>query len=124
MALIKGGMETLRIEDYNFGRIRIDGTTYKNDIKIVNNSVKPDWWRKNGHLVTHEDLSDILESKPEIVIIGKGSPGMMTTDQKLDKELKKKGISLIVKPTQEAVKEFNRLQEENRNVAAGFHLTC
>ncbi|MCF8111040.1 MAG: MTH938/NDUFAF3 family protein [Desulfobacteraceae bacterium] len=114
----------MRIEDYRFGSIRIDGTKYKNDIKIVGNSVKPDWRRKNGHLVTRGDFADILESEPEIVIIGKGSPGMMNMDQKLAEELEKKGISLIVKPTQEAVKEFNRLQEESRNVAAGFHLTC
>ncbi|MFP4194302.1 MAG: Mth938-like domain-containing protein [Desulfobacterales bacterium] len=114
----------MRIEDYRFGSIRVDGTTYKNDIKIVDNCVKPEWWRKKGHLVTREDLADILESGPEIVIIGKGSPGMMNTDEKLAQELENKGISLIVRPTQEAVKEFNRLQEENRNVAAGFHLTC
>lgn len=114
----------MRIEDYRFGSIRINGKTYKNDIKIINNSVKPEWWRKNGHLVTRGDLADILEAGPEVVIIGKGSPGQMKLEPQLAKELGEKGIELIAKPTSEAVNEFNRLLGENRNIAAGFHLTC
>lgn len=114
----------MRIEDYSFGNMRINGKTYRHDLKIVNNSVKPDWWRKNSHLVTGEDLRDIIEAEPEVLVIGKGSPGQMSTAPEVEEELGKKGIRLIIKPTADAAEEFNRLQEENRNIAAGFHLTC
>lgn len=114
----------MRIEDYRFGSIRINGQTYRNDVKIINDSVKPDWWRKTGHLVRREDLSDLLETGPEIVVLGKGSPGQMVPETGLAEELEKEGIRLIARPTADAVAEFNRLREENRHVAAGFHLTC
>lgn len=114
----------MRIESYRFGSIRIDGQTYTNDIKIVNNSVKPDWKRKNGHIVLAGDIEDILEAGPEIMVIGKGSPGQMAPDRKLAEELERKGIRMISKPTAEAAEEFNALQKENRKIAAGFHLTC
>ncbi|MCF8095755.1 MAG: Mth938-like domain-containing protein [Desulfobacteraceae bacterium] len=114
----------MRIEDYRFGSMRINGETYKRDLKIIKNSVRPDWWPKSSHLVTRDDIDDILKAEPEILVLGKGSPGQMEPDPALTEELEKKGIRLISRPTQEASEEFNRLQEENKNVAAGFHLTC
>lgn len=114
----------MRIEDYRFGSMRIDGTTYRQDLKIINNEVKPDWRRKSGHTVTIEDLSDITGAEPEILVLGQGSPGQMKPDPQVEKELEKKGIQLIIKPTEEAAKEFNRLGREGKKIAAGFHLTC
>ena len=114
----------MRVEDYRFGHIRINGQTYRNDVKIIQDAVKPEWWRKNGHLVRRQDLSDILAAEPEILVIGKGASGQMALDKGLAEELEKEGIRLIAAPTAEAVSEFNRLSGENRRVAAGFHLTC
>lgn len=114
----------MRIENYRFGSMRIDGVTYSRDLKIINNDVKPDWRRKNGHVVTRGDLADILEAEPEIVVLGKGSPGQMKPEPQLEHELEKKGIKLIARPTEEAAAEFNRLLQDDRKIAAGFHLTC
>ncbi len=112
------------IEKYSFGRIVIDGVTYKDDIKIIKGKVIRGWWRKKGHLVTARDIKDILAAKPEILIIGKGSPGFMKTDSLLAETLTDLGIHLIEEKTSKAIKIFNRLHEKGRNVAAGFHLTC
>lgn len=63
------------ITDFSFGKIVVNGKTYRDDIKIVRGQVISDWWRKSGHRVDVEDVADILEAKPEIVVIGKGSRG-------------------------------------------------
>ena len=112
------------ITDFAFGRIVVNGKTYSDDIKIVGGKVIADWWRKSGHRVDVEDVTDILESGPEIVIIGKGSPGLMKTSEHLRERLLDLNIRLIEKKTSKAIKVFNKLFQEGRKVAAGFHITC
>lgn len=114
----------MRIEHYTFGSISIDGTTYRQDIKIVNNTVIPEWWRKSGHSVAIEDVEDILAAAPEVVVFGKGDPGQMQPDPDLVSHMEKKGIEVISLPSARAAEAFNRLVEENKSLAAGFHLTC
>jgi hypothetical protein len=65
------------ITEFSFGKIVVNGKTYKNDIKIVNGQVISEWWRKSGHRVAVEDIADVLEAEPEVVVIGKGSPGLL-----------------------------------------------
>ena len=114
----------MKIETYRFGSIRIDGTTYTNDLKIISSLVVPDWWRKTGHRVDADELSDIIEVGPAILVLGTGEPGNLRPAPGLSGELEKKGISLIAEPTARAVETFNRLHAQQQNVAAGFHLTC
>jgi len=112
------------IERYSFGNIVVDGVTYTNDIKIIQGTVVPEWWRKNGHLVDVDDIQDILNSKPNILVVGKGSPGQMKSTGALREFLRGNAIELIEEKTSKAVETFNRLLEEGQNVAAGFHLSC
>ena len=112
------------VTDFSFGKIVVNGKTYCDDIKIVREQVIPDWWRKSGHRVDVEDIADILESGPDIVIIGKGSPGLMKTGTRLRESMVANNIVLIEKKTSKAIEVFNKLFQEGRNVAAGFHITC
>ncbi|MGE0085210.1 MAG: Mth938-like domain-containing protein [Desulfococcaceae bacterium] len=112
------------IEDYSFGKIVADGEKYHKDICIVRGKVIPDWRRKKGHSVCPEDIRDILDAEPEILIIGTGYFGMMSTDAVCRELLARKGIVLREEKSGSAVKTFNRLVTEGKNVAAGFHLTC
>ncbi|MGM0453468.1 MAG: Mth938-like domain-containing protein [Thermodesulfobacteriota bacterium] len=114
----------MQIESYSFGSISIDGTIYRKDIKIIDNSVMPDWWRKSGHNVVFEDVADILAAGPDVVIFGKGDPGQMRPDPALVNQMAEKGIEVVSLPTARAAEEFNRRVKENQKVAAGFHLTC
>ena len=83
------------ITAFSFGRMVIDGVTYNNDVKIIQNTVVPDWWRKRGHSVDVDDVHDILNYHPDILVIGKGDPGFMTTSPDLQKVLEQKSIELI-----------------------------
>mgnify|MGYP001580409429 FL=1 len=56
------------IEKYSFCEIVVNGVAYTNDIKILQGRVVSDWWRKKGHSVGIEDIQDILESKPSILV--------------------------------------------------------
>lgn len=112
------------IDKFSFGAITVGDQTYHNDIKIINGAVVPDWWRNSGHTVDIDDVHDILQAKPEILVIGKGDPGWMRVSDTLSEYAANKGIMLIVENTPSASKTFNRLLQEGRNVAGGFHVGC
>ena len=112
------------IEKFSFGKIVVDGVTYTNDIKIVQRRVVSNWWRKKGHSVGVEDIRDILESKPSVLVIGKGQPGMMKTSKSLRRFLKKNEIELIEEKTSQAITTYNSLLRQEKKVSAGFHVSC
>lgn len=109
---------------FSFGKIVVNGKTYTDDIKIVRGQVISDWWRKSGHRVDAEDVADILESGPEILVIGKGSPGLMKTGASLREECATHNMVLIEKKTSKAIEVFNKFFQEGRKVAGGFHVGC
>ena len=114
----------LEIQDFSFGKMVISGKTYTKDLKIGGDTIIFPWWRKEGHRVVLEDVEDLLKHDIEILILGQGEPGMMKSDISLKNYLKNKKITLIEKPTKDAISEFNTLIRKGRKIAAGFHLTC
>ncbi|MEJ2656611.1 MAG: MTH938/NDUFAF3 family protein [Desulfobacterales bacterium] len=114
----------MMIEYFSFGSITVAGITYQNDIKIIRGKVIPSWWRKSGHRVDTEDIRDIIEAKPKILVLGKGKPGMMKSTPALCEFLKQNNIDLIEEKTSKAIKTFNQLFKQGEHVSAGFHLTC
>ena len=116
----------MRIEDYSFGRIVVDGTTYTKDIKIIKGEVVPKWWRESGHLLQYQDIEDIVAAEPDLLIVGTGSPGRLKIDPELPSLLEQKGIKMEILPTQQAIERFNTLVEKQGTdrIAAALHLTC
>jgi hypothetical protein len=113
----------MKIESYDFGSITIDGRTYTRDLKIIGDRVVPNWWRKEGHNLLPDDIEDILEARPEILVVGMGHDGLMRVSAQVEKSLSEAGIRLIAKPTRGAVAEFNSLRGSS-GVAFAAHLTC
>ncbi|MBM7623566.1 Mth938-like domain-containing protein [Sporohalobacter salinus] len=113
------------IDSYKFGKMVINDNEYTSDLLLCNSEVKDNWWRKKGHSLCKEDLAWILNHKPDLLIIGTGKRGAMEVPEKLQEELKKLGIEVVVEITDDAVEIFNRRDNvEGKKVAAGFHLTC
>ena len=134
------------IEEYHFGSITIDEKTYNHDVEVrwtgaasgdTRGEPSPSglevlkWWRKEGHFVYPEDIKRAIEENPEVIIIGTGESDVMKVSQKVKKEIKSKGIELIIDITPEAIKTFNVIQEESeeeegrkKKVIGLFHLTC
>jgi hypothetical protein len=113
------------IEHYQEGSyLKINGTEYYNDLKIIDGRVKEHWWRNQGHRLQTEDLFDILAAKPEIFVIGTGYVGNMRVPDDVRSTMENKDIGVITADTAHAVEIFNRLHAEGRHVAGAFHLTC
>ena len=112
------------IDEYAFGRIVVEGRRYADDIKIIQGRIISEWWRKSGHTVEIDDVKDLLNPKPDILVIGKGEPGLMRSAASLRAWLDENHVQLIEERTSRAVETFNRLRKEGKNISAGFHLTC
>jgi hypothetical protein len=112
------------IESYNFGKIVINSEEYHSDIIIYKNNIYDKWWRKEGHNLCIDDIREIINKKPDVLIIGTGNFGLMKVSKELIENIKLSGIKqVIVKKTGDACTEYNNLYK-NTNLIAAFHLTC
>ena len=109
------------IDSYDFGRIVIDGMTYTSDVIIFPDRVLSNWWRKEGHALDIEDLTEVVEFKPEVLVIGTGYSGIMKPKNETLEFLKSKGIEVIVERTKRACDILNSL---GPRAVGAFHLTC
>lgn len=132
------------IEEYKFGKIKISGKEYLHDVEVRWSPKDSDvtseptgqagevlaWQRTESHVIDTEDIKRALEQGPEIIIIGKGESGVARVTENAKKEIKSKGIKLIIDTTEEAIKTFNVLlsqaeeDEEELKIIGLFHLTC
>lgn len=111
------------IEDYRFGRLTVDGRTYRSDALVFPERVADGWRRREGHSLCLEDLGEVLRYRPEVLVIGQGHSGLMQVPASVTEALARQGIEVFAAPTGEAVREYNRRAKEKKTVAA-LHLTC
>ena len=114
----------MHIDSYQFGKIVIDGRGYDSDCLIVGDCVYANWWRKQGHVLTAEDLKRVMKAQPAILVVGCGASGLMKISDDTRQRLQQEGIELIALDTHKAVQKYNELAQQGENVAAALHLTC
>ncbi|MDH4198415.1 MAG: Mth938-like domain-containing protein [Candidatus Aminicenantes bacterium] len=113
----------MTIEDYAFGRIRIEGRSYTSDVLVFPDRVDASWWRKEGHRLRPEDLAEVVAAAPEVLVVGTGALGVMRVPEETVAWLRAQGIDVRSAKTGEAVEIFNDLAKSKKAVAA-LHLTC
>lgn len=113
-----------RIEGYSFGSVSVDGRRYTSDLIVFPESIRSDWWRKEGHRLRVEDIPEVLEDPPEILVVGRGDSAQMVVDPDVKRELEKRDVELVAEPTGSACERFNELSREGKRVVAALHLTC
>ena len=112
------------IDTCSFGSIVVDGKKYTTDLIIYpDGNVKDSWRRKSGHKLSSDDISELIESEPAVIIAGTGVNGLMKSQKELERLLHQKGIKFIPASNQKAVELYNELSLKKR-VGACFHLTC
>ena len=111
------------IEFYDFGQIVINGKRYTTDVIIFPDRIKDGWWRREGHRLSIDDIKEVVQAKPEVLIVGVGFHGYMKVPNEVKEYFASKKIKVIVENTREACKTYNRLAKSKRIIAA-FHLTC
>jgi hypothetical protein len=117
-------MKALRIDSCSFGTLVINGKPYTEDL-IINpdGKVLMPWRRKRGHQLSMDDLRELIDSSPEVIVAGTGVSGGVIPDRNLEEDLSKLAIEFIAAPNEKAIRVFNELVQDKR-VGAGFHLTC
>jgi hypothetical protein len=111
-----------RLEDYSFGRIFVDGAEQTRDLIVLPHRVVTDWWRREGHSLALEDFDDVETELPEKLIVGTGAHGRLDPPRAVIEELERRGISVEVLKTADAVRRYGELDEQR--TAAALHLTC
>lgn len=115
----------MHIDDYGFGRIRIDGKDYSRDVILLGEEVRGPWWREaGGHVYAVEDLGEVVSAAPEVVVLGTGYFGRVKVLDETLVALKEAGSEIVVERTGGAVEAYNRFAGDGRDVAAALHLTC
>jgi hypothetical protein len=114
----------MHIDSYQFGKIVIDGVNYSSDCLILGDAVQSNWWRKQGHLLSAEDLQPVIAAKPSVLIVGCGASGLMKVSEEARQVLLENGIQLEAANTARAVDRFNEMSQTDVKTAAALHLTC
>ena len=111
----------VKINSFSFGSLAINNKTYKNDMTIYwDGELDP---RESSHVISKDDIIDLLLKGPETIVIGSGIAGNVKLEKDAEKFLRMKNVEIIVKKTPEAIEEFNKLSKEKKVVAL-IHVTC
>jgi hypothetical protein len=110
------------LDGYSFGRVTVDGCEQTRDLIVLPDRVMTNWWRREGHALTLEDLEEVLDDLPEKLIVGVGTYGRLRPDPAVIGELERRGVSVECLRTDAAVHRYSELDE--RRTAAALHLTC
>lgn len=111
-----------RLEGYRFGRVIVDGREETRDVIVLPSRVIRNWWRKDGHALVLDDLGDVVDELPELLVVGTGAVGQMEPDPGTLKTLRDRGVEVEVLRTDEAVRRYGAA--DPARTAAALHLTC
>lgn len=117
----------MRIDDYEFGRITIDGVAYEHDVVIEDGEVRK---RKKGP--SKKDKAEFghtpLTAAEKIpwsarrLWIGTGAHGRLPVADDLKEEAARRRVELLMKPTPELVKLINQGLPAGTSLI--LHVTC
>jgi hypothetical protein len=116
------------IDGTEFGSITIDGKTYDHDV-VIRLSGDVEKRRKKlskeqygtSHIISKAEAKSVFEDGCDLLIIGAGQDGNVRLSPEASAYFEKKGCYVIVQPTPEAIRSFNRSQEKKVGL---MHVTC
>lgn len=113
----------MKIDNCSFGQITVAGTAYTTDILVYPDRVQSNWLRQDGHSLSMQDLTSVLELGLKTLVIGTGHYGHMDVPQETRNRLLAYGIQVHIAPTPQAVTLFNSM-DGTPGLVGAFHLTC
>ena len=119
-----GGGGRNHIDAYSFGRIRVSGDDFRDDLIVFPDKVEPYWRRRDAHLLAVADLETVIEYSPDLLVVGTGVAGRLRLESATREALRQKGIDCVDERTDRAWQIFNDEIEQDRRVVGAFHLTC
>ena len=114
----------MRVDEYEFGRIVIDGRRYESDLIVSGGRIrkrKKGGSRKLRSRYGHTPLSEHEELPWECrtMVVGTGFHGAMPVTEGVMAEAERRGVSLLELPTTQALQHLN-----DENTSLVLHLTC
>ena len=116
----------MRIEDFSFSSIRIDGVRYEHDVvidrgeirkrkKILSKKFQDDF----GH--TPLSIEEDLPWKCRRLVIGTGAYGRLPVMNEVKREAQRRKVELLLVPTARAIEALRRKIDDTNAV---LHVTC
>lgn len=116
----------MQFDNFSFGSIRIDGSTYEHDVVIDRGEIyrrkkkaSKQFREEFGH--TPLSVEENIPWKCRELVIGSGAYGKLPVMQEVRREAERLKIKLLVLPTAEAIKV---LEQDPKETNAVLHVTC
>lgn len=116
----------MRIAQFAFGALEIDGVTYEYDVVIDGGEIRKRKKKASkkfrdafGH--TPLSLEEKIPWRCTRLVVGTGAYGRLPVMDDVRREADELGVELIVLPTAEAI---HVLRKATRNTNAVLHVTC
>lgn len=116
----------MRIDQFTFGSIRIDGVIYEHDVVIARGRVRKR--KKKSSKPFRDAFGHIPLSVEENIpwdcrrlVVGTGADGALPVMDEVKREAARRKIQLLTVPTSEAIRA---LQAEPKETNAILHVTC
>jgi len=116
----------VRVDQFSFGSIRIDGVIYEHDVVIARGRVRKRKKKPSKpfrHAFGHTPLS-IEENIPwdcRRLVVGTGADGALPVMDEVKREAARREVQLLTVPTSEAIRA---LRAEPKGTNAILHVTC
>jgi hypothetical protein len=123
---MEGKVDSPRVTDLAWGRLEVDGSTFK-DAKLFPGGARAWDWNETG--TNHEpgiqqaDVEELLERGATTVVLSKGFHERLGVTPETLRMLEEKGVAAHVRQTEEAIRLYNELRETEK-VGALIHSTC
>jgi hypothetical protein len=121
-----GHPETVRIENFSFGSIEIDGRTYVHDVVIDRGRTRKR--RKDASKIYRDRYGHTPLSTDERIpwscrrlIIGTGAAGALPVMETVRAEAQRRDVELVMVPTRRAIE---LLRADSPTTNAILHVTC
>lgn len=116
----------MRFEEFSFGTIRIDGTTYEHDVvvdrgEILKRKKKASKRFRNEYGHTPLSVEETIPWKCRRLIVGTGAYGSLPVMKEVRLEAERRKIELLVLPTKDALEALNKQPEDTNAI---LHVTC
>ena len=116
-----------KITHISWGRMEVEGVGSGKDFKLYPGGGRAWDWRETG--TEHDpgilpaDVEEILDNGANVVVLSRGMRLALKTSPETLEWLNKRGVTVHVKETKEAVDLYNELARDHA-VGGLFHSTC
>src|SRR5262245_57036023 len=116
----------MRIAEFSFGRITINGVTYEHDVVIDHGQIrkrkkKPSKRFRDAFGHTPLSAEEEIPWKCQRLVIGTGAYGNLPVMDAVKSEAARRAIELVILPTVEAMKALRKRSEDTNAI---LHVTC